>query len=323
MLDRRQFAVLTAAAAMPPLVSAAPAAAAWPTKPVKILVGFPAGSTPDMAARTLADPLAKALGVPVIVDNRAGSAGNLAAAQVAHADDDHTLGVLINGNLTSAKMLQARLPYDPDRDFSFVSLLTTAPLLLVAAAGLPTGAAFFDEAKRQGHAWSYGSVGNGSLSHLGVELLKTRQPAIAAVHVPYRGNPAVITALLSGEIQFALVPPGLALPQVKAGKLQAIGVTSGRSVLAPEVAPLADAGLRDYSLEVWTALVGPARLSAAARTRLTKEVPGLIRSAAVRQQLLVQGWQAAGTSAEGMSIRVREETRTMQKIIAATGTRLE
>jgi len=321
MLDRRQFAVLAAATAIQSITQAAPAA--WPTKPVKILVGFPAGSTPDMAARALADPLAKVLGVPVIVDNRAGAAGNVAAAQVAQAEDDHTLGVLINGNLTSAKMLQAKLPYDPDRDFSFISLLTTAPLVLVAAPGLPAGAAFFEEAKRKGSAWSYGSVGNGSVSHLGIELLKTKLPAIAAVHVPYRGNPAVVTALMSGEIQFALVPPGLALQQVKAGKLQAIGVTSGRSALAPEVPPLADAGLRDYTLEVWTALVGPARLSAAARARLVKEVPEIIRSASVRQQLLAQGWQAAGTSAEGMANRVREESRTMQKIIAATGTKLD
>jgi tripartite-type tricarboxylate transporter receptor subunit TctC len=321
MIDRRQFGLLAAAMASHPMAQAGPAA--WPTKPVKILVGFPAGSTPDMAARALADPLAKELGVPVVVDNRAGAAGNVAAALVAQADDDHTLGLLINGNLTSAKMLQARLPYDPDRDFSFISLLTTAPLLLIAAQGLPTGSAFFEEAKRKGSAWSYGSVGNGSVSHLGVELLKSRLPAMAAVHVPYRGNPAVVTALMSGEIQFALVPPGLALPHVKAGKLQAIGVTSGRSALAPEVPPLADAGLRDYALEVWTALVGPASLSVPARSRLVKTVPEIIRSASVRQQLLTQGWQAAGMSAEGMAIRVREESRVMQKIIAATGTKLD
>ncbi|MBX3607638.1 MAG: tripartite tricarboxylate transporter substrate binding protein [Piscinibacter sp.] len=321
MLNRRQYAALAAAGFIHPLIRAA--APAWPSRPLKILVGFPGGSTPDMAARTLAEPLSAVLGVPVVIDNKAGASGNLAAAQVAQADDDHTLGVLINGNLTSAKMLSSKLPYDPDRDFTLLSLLTTAPLVLVAPASLPAGAAFFAEARAKGTAWSYGSVGIGSVGHLGVELLKTRMPGLAAVHVPYRGNPPVVTALLSGEIQFALVPPGLALPHVRSGKLQAIGLTSGRSALAPEVMPLADAGVRDFTLEVWTGLVGPARLSQAARARLAKEVPEIIRSPAVRQQLLAQGWQAAGTSPEGMAIRVREETKIMQKIIAATGTKLD
>ena len=321
MINRRQCAALAAGALVRPLATAA--GTVWPSKPVKLLVGFPGGSTPDMAARTLAEPLAKALGVPVVVENKAGASGNLAAAQVAQADDDHTLGVVINGNLTSAKMLSPKLPYDPDRDFTLLSLLTTAPLVLVAAAGLPSGSAFFAEARSKGAAWSYGSVGIGSMGHLGVELLKTRMPGLAAVHVPYRGNPPVITALLSGEIQFALVPPGLALQHVKSGRLQAIGLTGGRSALAPEVAPLADSGVRDFTLEVWTALVGPRRLSPAARGRLVKEVPAIIRSAEVRQQLLVQGWQAAGLSPEGTVNRVSEEAKIMKQIITSTGTTLE
>ncbi|MFN5776375.1 MAG: Bug family tripartite tricarboxylate transporter substrate binding protein [Burkholderiaceae bacterium] len=123
---------------------------AWPTKPVRLLVGFPAGSTPDSSARALADGLATVLGQSVIVENRPGAAGNLAADLVAKAQDDHTLGVVINGNLTSAKMLNPNLAYDPARDFSFLSLLTTAPLALVARADLPEGAAFFDAAVQHG-----------------------------------------------------------------------------------------------------------------------------------------------------------------------------
>ena len=301
----------------------APAAAPWPTKAVHILVGFPGGSTPDMSARILAESLAKVLGQPVIVENKPGASGNLAADLVAKAVDDHTLGVVINGNLTSARMLNPKLPYDPSKDFTYLSLLTTAPLVLVAPAGAPDGSAFFSAATAQGDQWNYGSVGNGSVAHLGMELLKSRVKGLRPMHVPYQGNPAVITALLGEQIQLALVPPGIAMAQVKAGKLKAIGLTSGRSTLAPEVAPLADAGVRNFNLEVWTALVGPAKLSKAAQERLTAEVPKIIGNADTRQKLFNQGWQAVGTSPDGMKLRVKEEAAIMSGIISAQGIKLE
>ncbi|HYW58016.1 MAG TPA: tripartite tricarboxylate transporter substrate binding protein [Polaromonas sp.] len=302
---------------------AAPASAAWPTRAVKILVGFPGGSTPDMAARTLAEPLSRVLGQPVIIENRPGASGNIAADLVAKATDDHTLGVVINGNLTSAKLLYSKLPYDPAKDFTPISLLTTAPLVLVAPANQPSGSDFFVAARNGGDKWNYGSVGNGSVGHLGMELLKTTAGKLEAVHVPYQGNPQVVTALLGGQIQMALVPPGIALPQVRAGKLKAIGLTSGRSALATEIAPLADAGIRDFNLEVWTALVGPASLSKAAQARLSQEVSKIIREADTRQKLFNQGWQAVGTSPEGLLSRIRTETAAMASIIAMRGIKVE
>ena len=297
--------------------------AVWPTKPVRILVGFPGGSTPDMAARTLAEPLSKILGQPVIIENKPGASGNIAADQVAKATDDHTLGVVINGNLTSAKLLNAKLPYDPAKDFTLISLLTTAPLVLVAPTNLPSGIAFFNEARNAGDKWNYGSVGNGSVGHLGMELLKSKAGDVKAVHIPYQGNPQVVTALLGGQIQMALVPPGIALPQIRAGKLKAIGLTSGRSPLATEIAPLADAEIRNFNLEVWTALVGPANLSKTAQVRLNAEVSKIIRDADTRQKLFNQGWQAVGTSPEGLVGRVKSETAIMGGIIAMRGIKIE
>jgi tripartite-type tricarboxylate transporter receptor subunit TctC len=299
------------------------AATTWPTRPVKLLVGFPGGSTPDMAARTLAEPLSRALGQPVIVENRPGASGNIAADLAAKATDDHTLAVVINGNLTSAKMLYAKLPYDPAKDFTPISLLTTAPLVLVAPMNQPSGSAFFVAARNGGDKWNYGSVGNGSVGHLGMELLKSTAGNLAAVHVPYQGNPQVVTALLGGQIQMALVPPGIALPQIKAGKLKAIGLTSGRSALATEIPPLSDAEVRNFNLEVWTALVGPAKLSKAAQTRLAQEVPRIIRDNDTRQKLFNQGWQAVGTSPEGLSSRIRNETAIMGGIITMRGIKIE
>ena len=314
-------ALLIAACALP--LAAAAQNGAWPTKPIRLIVGFPGGSTPDIAARTIAEPLAKALGQPVVVDNKPGASGNIAADQVAKATDDHTLGVVINGNLTSSKMLYSRLPYDPAKDFTYLSLLTTAPLVLVAQNSLSSGAAFVDAARKSDDKWSYGSVGVGSVGHLGMELLKGRVPGLKAVHVPYQGNPQVMTDLIGNQIQMALIPPGVAMPQVKAGKVKAIGITSGRSTLVPELAPLADAGVKDFNLEVWTALLGPASLSKAAQERISRELAVIMKAPEVRQKLFEQGWQAVGTSPDGMRTRVKEEAAIMTKIISTNNIKLQ
>ena len=156
-----------------------------------------------------------------------------------------------------------------------------------------------------------------------MELLKTTSADMSPVHIPYSGNPQVITALLGGQIQMALVPPGIALPQIRAGKLKAIGLSSGRSSLAPEIPSLVDADIRNFNLEVWTALVGPANLSPAAKARLNKVVSTLIRDTETRQKLFSQGWQAIGTSPEGLVSRIKTETAIMGGIIAMRGIKVE
>ena len=320
----RAACVLTVAVAAWAAVPQAHAqSAAWPTKPVKFLVGFPGGSTPDIAARALAETLAKTWGQPVVVENKPGASGNVAADLVAKSSDDHTLGVVINGNLTSAKLLNPKLPYDPAKDFSLISLLATAPLVLVTPVDQPQGAAFVAAARAAGDKWSYGSVGIGSVGHLGMEVVKGAIGNNGAVHVPYNGNPAVLTAMLGGQIQMALVPPGLALAQVKAGKLHAVGLTGPRSALAPDVPPLADAGLKLAPLEVWTALVGPAAMSKSALERLARDVPAAVREPDTKQRLFTGGWDAQGSSSEVLAARVRDEARTLGDIISSRGIKLE
>jgi len=314
-LVRRRLVGATLAA----VLAVTTGAALGQARPIRIVVSLPAGSAIDFQARLLAPYLSASLGQPVVVENKPGASGNIAADQVAKATDDHTLGVVINGNLTSARQLNPRLPYDPAKDFTLLSLLTTAPLVLVAPRDLPAGAGYFLAARNAGSKWSYGSVGIGSVGHLGMEYLKLRAGNFDAVHVPYNGNPAVITALIQGQIQMALVPPGLALPQVKAGKLQAIGLTAGRSTLAPETPSLRDAGINNFDLEVWTALVGPARLSKAAQDRLAQEVPALLREGEARQKLFGAGWQAQGTAPEALRMRVKSETAILGGIIQMRG----
>jgi len=322
-MQRRTFVMAAAAAAL--TVSLGAQAADWPTRPVKLVVGFPGGSTPDMVARTISEPLSKLLGQPVIVENKPGASGNIAADHVAKATDGHTLGIVINGNLTSSKMLYPTLPYDPVADFSYISLLTTAPLVLVAPASEPGGAAFFDKARQEGDRWNYGSVGVGSVSHLGMELLKSEVPGLKPMLVPYTGgNPAVVTALIGGQVQMALMPPGVAMPQVEAGKLKAIGVTTtGPSPLVPKVPPLSEAGVKDFTLEVWTALVGPASLPEAVQQKISSGIMDILKTPAVQEKLLAQGWKAVGTSPEGMKARVEKETELLGNIIRSQNIRLQ
>lgn len=326
-MQRRTFgaaAVAMTLTAIAPSARPQPAGASgWPTKTVRILVGFPAGSSPDLAARVLSEALGKVLGQAVIVENKPGASGNIAAQQVAQARDDHTLGVVINGNLTTAKVLNPKLSFDPAADFTPLSLLVTAPLVLVAPANSPAGSAFFAAAVQNGDRWNYGSVGIGSVGHLGMELLKSKVRGLNPTHVPFKGNPEIVTALVTGEIQMALVPPGLVLPQIKAGKIRAIGLTTGRSALAPDIPALSELGVRDFNLDVWAALVGPATLSRAAQERLTSAVQIVMRSDEVRQRLFNQGWQTVATSPEGLRNRVKAEATEMGRIISQRDIKVE
>ncbi len=314
------------AAPKPVAKPAAPAAPLnWPTRPLHIIVGFPAGSTPDLVARTLAEPLGKAIGQTVIVENRVGAGGNIAADYVVRATDNHTIGFMINGNMTIAKILNPSVPYDPQRDLQPLSLIGTAPLLLTAPANAPGKDAqeFFLAARNAGNKWSYGSPGVGTVGHIGMELLKTKTN-FEPVHVPYPGNPQVINALVTNQIQLALLPPGLAAPQVKAGKLKAIGVTSlGRSPLAPEYPSLNELGIRGFQLEIWVAAAAPNSMPKPIAQKLSTLIAEITRTPDVRAKLFQQGWQAAGTSAEGLANRIQSDTAVLGGVIMMRGIKAE
>jgi tripartite-type tricarboxylate transporter receptor subunit TctC len=293
----------------------------WPSRPLKLVVGFPGGSTPDLSARAFAEPLGRLLGQTVVVENRPGASGNIAADAVAKATDEHTIGVLINGNLTVARLLNPATPFDPARDFAPLSLIGVAPLVLVvsAAASGSTPAEWLQWARGLGAQANYGTPGNGTVGHLGMELIKSKT-GIAAAHVPYPGNPQVVNALLSGQLHLALLPPGLALPQLKAGKLKAVGVTSpGRSALVPELPTLRDARVAGADLEIWTAAAGPASLPKPIVDKLSTALVDAIRAPESRQRLLAAGWQAVGTAPEGLANRMRADTALLAGIIQARG----
>ena len=328
---RRAALVLTLAAACGPALSQsaaallAPATPGWPSKPVKLVVGFPAGSSPDLVARTLAEPLSQSLGQPVIVENKVGAGGNIAADAVAKATDDHTLGIMINGNLTIARLINPRINYDPLKDLAPISLIATAPLALAAPANAPgaTAQEFFAAARASGDRWNYGTPGVGTVAHIGMELLKNKA-GINPVHVPYPGNPQVINAIIGGQIQLSLLPPAMAAAQARAGKLRVIGVTSsGRSTLVPEYPSLAEAGVKDFNLEIWNAVAAPRSLPQPVAARLSALFSEIARSPEVRAKLFQQGWQVKGTTAEGLANRIQTDTRALGAVITSQGIKAE
>ncbi|VTU36827.1 Bug family tripartite tricarboxylate transporter substrate binding protein [Variovorax sp. PBL-E5] len=293
----------------------------WPSKPVRLLVGFPAGASPDLAARAIAEPLSRLLGQPVVVENKPGASGNLAADQVAKSQDEHTLGALINGNLTIARLLNPNTPFDPEKDFAPVGMIGTAPLVLAAPADAvgKNATELLLWARNLGDRGKYGSPGVGTVGHLGMELLKTRT-SIAVQHVPFTGNPQVITAMLAGKIQLALLPPGLAKPHVKSGKLKAIGVTSPeRSPLFAELPTLREASVRGADLEIWTAIAAPASLPSPAIVKLNAALVEVLRAPEVQQRLLTAGWRAQPGTPHDLDYRMRSDTTQLGGVILMRG----
>lgn len=325
MINKRRLLEGGAAALASSLFPAAPSwaapEAAWPTRPVRILVGFPAGASPDLAARAVAEPLSKILRQPVVVENKPGASGNLVAEQVAKATDDHTIGALINGNLTIAKLLNPKIAFDPEKDFAPVGLIGTAPLVFVVAGNAPGKNApdLLLWVRNLGSGAKYGTPGVGTVGHLGMELIKSRA-AITAQHKPYTGNPQVIAGLLAGEIQLALLPPGLAQPHLKSGKLKAVGVTSPeRSALAGDLPTIRDADVRGADLEIWTALAAPIGMNKSAVTKLNAALVEVTSLPAVSDALLKTGWQAQPGSPEALARRMRADTTRLGGVIMMKG----
>ncbi len=206
-----------------------------------------------------------------------------------------------------------------------MGLLGTAPLVLVTRLDTPgnTIAEFFAAARSGGGQWNYGTPGIGTVAHIGMELLKAKS-GIAPVHVPYAGNPQVITAMIGGQLHTALLPPALAMAQVRAGKLKAVGVTSaGRSPLVPELPSLAEGGISGFQLEIWNAIAAPASMPRPIVAKLSALVSEIVRAPEMRERLFQQGWQVTGTSSEGLANRMRSDTALLGGVIRAQGIKAE
>jgi tripartite-type tricarboxylate transporter receptor subunit TctC len=304
------------------LFSTLACAQAYPSKPVRVVIPYPAGSTPDIVGRTVSEQLQKALGQPFVVENRTGAAGNIGADAVAKSPaDGYTLLVAINGPVAVNKHLYKNLPYDPERDLLPISLLASAPQMLVVTPAVPAGSfsAFLDYARSYPGRLSYGSVGSGSASHLTMELLKSNAK-VFLVHIPYRGFPPALTDMLSGNIDtmFAIIPA--VLPQVRAGRIKALAVTAlKRSTLAPEVPSVAELGYPQLESLAWIGLLAPAGTPTEIVARLSAETVKGMQTVETRDMLGKQGFDVVANSPEEFARWIRAESGKWSKVIRTSG----
>ena len=318
--------VLTMLAATAASLALPASAQAWPARPIKLIVPFPAGSSPDIIARVIGEPLGAALGQTVVIDNRAGAGGNIGTGAAARAEPDgYTFLFTIQGPLVTAPLLTKKLGYDPMKDLAPVTLVATSPNVLVVDPKL--GAKTLDEfvrvARARPGALNYGSVGNGSASHLAMELFKARAK-LDLVHVPYQSFPAVVNAILSGQVQAAFMVPGLAMGQVRAGKLNALGATTlGRVASLPDIPTFAEQGYPGFEAISWQAVLAPAKTPRAIVDRVSTELIRIIKSDAVRARMLDLYFSAAGTSPEALATLMRSERENWARVIKAAGVQME
>jgi tripartite-type tricarboxylate transporter receptor subunit TctC len=267
-----------------------PAAAQdWPAKPVKFIVPFAAGATPDVVARLITDYLQAKTGQTFIVENKPGASGNIGTDAVAKADaDGATIGVSIGGPLAINTLLFDNLPYDPRKDLALITLLVTQPSVLAvnAALGVNTARDLVDLIKRNPGKYAFGSIGTGSLSHLAMAAIALKSGA-ELVHVPYASSPQAMTALLRNDVQMVCLPAIAVVPQAGSGvKILAVS-TAERSALLPGIPTLKEAGI-DVQADAWNGLIAPAGMSDAMAARIGGLVADALNARPIREKLTSQ-----------------------------------
>jgi tripartite-type tricarboxylate transporter receptor subunit TctC len=270
----------------------------------------------------LTDKLAQALGQPVIVDNKPGAGGNIGTGQVAKADPDgYTIGLSIPGPLAVNTVLYKKMEYDPFTELAPISLVALSPNVLIVnpSLGVNTLKEFIDYAKARPGKLNYGSVGNGSASHLTMELLKM-EAGLDIVHVPYPGSPQVNTAILANQVQAGFVVPGTAMPLAQSGRVKALAVTSStKSAVLPDLPTVAEAGFPGFESSAWLGMVAPAKTPKPVIDRLSRELVAIIRSPEVGEKMHRIYFQPVGTAPEGLANLMRSERDRWAKVIKQTG----
>ncbi|MDQ8729853.1 tripartite tricarboxylate transporter substrate binding protein [Bradyrhizobium sp. LHD-71] len=297
----------------------------WPTKPVKLVVPFAAGSTPDIIGRLIAgDIQSRHPGATVVVDNRPGAGGNTGTDAVAKsAPDGTTIGISLGGPLAINANLFSKLPYDPEKDIAPITMLTTLPSALVvpASLGIKTVAEFVALLRKDPGKITYGSIGAGSLSHLTMEAIGV-QTGTKMVHVPYGGSPAAVTAVIRGDVQVACLPASAVTPQLDEGKLRILAVsTAKRSPYLPDVPTLKESGI-DVESDAWNALIAPAGTPPDVIAQINSEVRKALENPSVKEKLKVQLIDPAPSSPEELRARITAEKKLWADVIKAADIRI-
>jgi len=284
----------------------------WPTRSIRFVVPFAPGGSSEIVARSTAVELGKSLGQTVYVENKPGGAGNIAMADVAHADDQHTIILGHIGTLAVNPFIFDRLPYDPNKDFKPITLLAKVPSLYVVHPDLPAKNLkdFVSLARNKPGKLNYGSAGNGSAGHLAFEYLKMAAD-IFVLHVPYRGTGPQLSDLLAGRLDAASVGAPAVLQFIKAGKLRCIATGSKeRLAILPDVPTVAEQGFAGFEMTQWYGLLAPASLAPANADRLAVEAARAIRSKEARERLAADASEAVGnTPAQFAQFIAQEQSR--------------
>ena len=301
-------------------------AQAWPSKPIKYIVPFAAGGTTDILARLIGAKLSEALGQPVVVENRPGAAGSVGVEMLAKSPPD---GYTIGGGTVSSHGLNVtlypKLPYDPVKDFSPITMLATLPNMLVIHPSIPANnvpelIAFL---KANPNKYSFGSAGNGTSQHMSGELFKTLT-GVQMQHIPYRGSGPMVADLLAGTISMSFENITTAYPPVKQGRLKALAVTTRkRSFVAPDVPTMQEVGLAGYDITSWQALFAPAGVPKEIIARIYAETVKALRSPDVAKRLEDLGLDAGGMPPEELGALIRSDIPRLGKIVRDSGAKVD
>lgn len=307
------------------LIAASAAAQTYPSRPVRFIIPFPPGGGADVIGRVLAQKLTEKWGQQVVIDNRAGAGGNIAAEIAAAAPaDGHTLYQFNIANAI-APSLYKKLNYDPVKDFSAVTLLASAPFILVVhpAVKATTVQELVALAKAQPGKLSYASSGNGGPSHLAAEMLRS-MTGIQLNHVPYKGIALVMNDLLAGQIQLTFTVPGSGMPQVRAGRLRALAVTTAkRSAVVPDLPTIAESGVPGYDTATWYAVVVPAGTPRPIIKTLHADFVQALNLPDVRERLMSSGADLAGGTPEALAAFIQSEIAKLGQLVKLSGARVD
>lgn len=302
------------------------AAQTYPVKPIRMIVPSTPGGGPDLMARAIAQKLSETMGRQVVVETRPGAGGIIGSEYVAKSPADGY--TLIMGNAGSHSVnpgLYRKLPYDPQRDFAPVSLVSSAPNILIVHPSLPVKSVkdLIAIAKARPGDLTFGSGSNGSTAHLSGELFRTLAK-VNMVHVPFKGAPAAVIGVMTGEVSLAILNLPPALPHVKSGKLKALGVsTAKRSSAVPDLPTIAEAGLPGYEATAWFGVLAPAGTPAGIITRLNAEIVKGLSAGDVRKRIAADGGEVIGSTPEEFAAVMKRDIAKWAKVVELSGARVD
>ncbi len=306
-------------------LSAVAVAQSYPAKPVRVIVSFPPGSGADIVARTVTPRLTEVFGQQFVVDNRAGASGNLGSELAAHAVPDGYTLLFTPASVASSQALYTKLNYNLQKDLEPISMIASAPFVLVVHPSLPvkTVKDLIAIAKARPGQLLYASTGNGGSPHLAMELFKM-QAKIDIGHIPYKGTPPAVTDLISGQVSMMFANTLSVLPYVNSGRLHALGISSAkRSAAAPAIPTIAETGMPGFEATTWFGMLAPAGTPKEIVTRLTAEIRKLVQTKALTDALIAQGADPIGSTSEEFQAKIKSDIDKWTRTIKAAGVKAE